>query len=241
MGPTHITSHHITPTITHHHPKVHITIHMHLYHLHYHLPPKEHPRGSHLIIYMLVSTFNKSWWQRAKRWGWLAPHPRWPAPPFLFSLSYFFHSLTHSFPNQSTPFFPGCKFRNFNLHLPLLIREEKKREKKGQAHQVEIPSSLSFVSLIFEFLCSCFSCFVLRVLRVLKIGWIAKLEEHLGASEDTLIPQHPEPVIISSTFTCRFRDGHRFAIIFRASHLVILFPMGREVWINKPQSNSITT
>ena len=104
-----------------------------------------------------------------------------PLSVYLFSPLPFLspESLAHSQWQLRTPF----------LQLLLSIREENKREKKDQVHQVETSSPLSLVSLIFEFLCSCCSFFVLCVLQT---RWIEKLEVHLGASGEHFPSAAPE-------------------------------------------------
>jgi len=88
---------------------------------------------------------------------------------------------------------------------------------------VETSSPLSFVSLIFEFLCSCCSS--------CSSG---KMNQKVGGALRSIGRTHSFRSTRSRssslrTFTYRFHNGHRFSITFRASHPIILFPTGKVV------------
>jgi len=110
------------------------------------------------ILHMQMSTLIKVGGQRGQG-GAGRPHTHAGRRP-LFTLRLSLHSFPPlPFFSLETLLHSQCQLRVSFHQLTLLIREEKKREKKYQGHQLEIPSSLSFISLIFEFLCSCCSCF----------------------------------------------------------------------------------
>jgi len=94
--------------------------------------------------------------------------PLLPLPLSLHSFS----PLSFSSPESSAlALFSTSKVQHQQI---IIVAKGNKREKLGESveqdHQMETSSPLSFVSLIFEFLCSCCSCFVLHVLCVLKTG-----------------------------------------------------------------------
>jgi len=165
-----VTSHHITT----HQLSLHSIFFNHMHVLYSFLTPLTHSslgkdtrapeHSTHTCSHPIQCRWPKgSWW--ADRPHTLAGR----RPP---SFSHFPISLTPSLTHPKSRELCLCSILNFERLTPTnhhcLLREigdKKLGESVEQDHQVETSSPLSFVSLIFEFSCSCFSCFVLCVLQ----------------------------------------------------------------------------